>query len=67
MRRRTQKIRTQPNFKHPNIPSLELRGWLSSENTYIGIYDETRCLCFLSGYKLYRLAKAIVNHFENPA
>lgn len=61
---RNQKIRTSFDHVHPSFPSLHLGGWLSTEDTYLGLYDDSRCYGFLGGQKLYRLAKAIVRRFE---
>ena len=45
----------------------ELGGWLSGKRSYIGVYHKKTgaCVANLGGYKLYRLAKAIINHWES--
>jgi hypothetical protein len=68
-----QQIRTTPEMTRGG--RFKLGGWLSGPNTYIWFgerdivradltVDYGRCLGTLGGQRLYRLAKAIVRHFE---
>jgi hypothetical protein len=60
-------IKTKVNY---HKDGFRLGGWLTGKYTYLwfGIKEGSDQKCFgtLSGYKLYRLAKAIVRHFESP-
>ena len=55
-------IKTKLDFPQ----KYELGGWYDRSNTYIGVWEKDTGLCVanLGGYKLYRLAKAIVKQFE---
>ena len=55
-------IKTKLDF--PN--DYELGGWLAKERTYIGIWNKKNgeCVANLGGYKLYRLAKAIIRQMD---
>lgn len=44
--------------------NLKLGGWLDGSRSYLWVGTEKRCMGILSGYKLYRLAQAIVKHWE---
>lgn len=63
---RDRKIRT--NLDKISNPKVKFSGWFSGKGTYLRISMDDgwdRFLGCLSGQKLYRLAKAIVRHFEN--
>jgi hypothetical protein len=57
----SRKIKTQPTLW---TEGFNMWGWLCGKETYIAFGIENKGLGELSGYKLYRLAKAIVNEFE---
>lgn len=46
-------------------PTFELAGWFQGKDTYLWFGLNQICLGTLSGAKLYRLAKAIVKHYES--
>ncbi len=46
-------------------PTFELSGWFQGKHTYLWFGLNQVCLGTLSGGKLYRLAKAIVKHYES--
>lgn len=47
------------------IGKIILGGWFQGKDTYLWIGDENdRRLAFIDGQRLYRLAKAIVRHYE---
>lgn len=63
---------TQMGLKHfiisPNPeedPQFELAGWFRGKDSYLWFGLNNICLGTLSGGKLYRLAKAIVKHYES--
>jgi hypothetical protein len=59
---KARQIKTQADHGKKNII---LSGWLDGKGTYLWIGDKNdNHLDTLSGYKLYRLAKAIVKQFE---
>lgn len=59
-----QRIRTKVSMVSGE-QRLKLGGWLSGRNTYLWFGDRTdSCLGVLGDRRLYRLAKAIVRHFE---
>jgi len=65
-RSRSRPIRTKMQGVHCTHPG-QLAGWLQGEDTYLwfGEAGEAgRCMGFLGGQPLYRLAKAIVRQFE---
>jgi hypothetical protein len=58
---KSQKIRTRPeNTSH----KFELSGWLSGRQSCLWFGIDGGCVGTLAGQKLYRLAKAIVKHYE---
>ena len=60
---RSQKIRAKPRIAAGS--DFELSGWLNGRLTYLWFGTKERgCMGFIDGRKLYRLAKAIVRHFE---
>ena len=60
---KAQRIRTTVD-RSKKSPPLEIKGWLDGSRNYLwfGIHDEW--IGTLSNQKLYRLALAIVNRFE---
>jgi hypothetical protein len=63
---KTQQIRTKPDKPFGRHSAIRLSGWLQGRDTYlwIGSVDD-RPLATISGQRLYRLAKAIVRHYES--
>ena len=58
------KIRTSLDESALVAPA-KLGGWLQGKQTYLWIGDNAgRCIGLVSGYRLYRLAKAIVAQWE---
>ena len=45
--------------------TTEFSRWYDGKGTYLWIGSNNKCIGTLSGHKLYRLAKTIVNEFEN--
>ncbi len=45
--------------------SLEIRGWLHGDLTYLWFGIDGECIGTIAKQKLYRLAKAIVKQFES--
>lgn len=62
----TKKIKTQLQHTNPSSP-VRLGGWFQGKRTYLWFGESGRCLGLLSGHALYRLAKAIVRHYESEA
>lgn len=73
---RADKIKTKPDrpvdLSHfivsPNPdedPKFELGGWFQGKKSYLWFGLNNICLGTLSDGKLYRLAKAIVKHYES--
>ena len=65
---RAKHISTRVN-KSGVVNPLRLGGWLQGKKAYLWFGDNCRadggfCIGTLGGYKLYRLAKAIVRHYE---
>ena len=61
---RTQKIRARARMAK-GAADIEIGGWLNGRGTYIWFGDKDgKCLGWLDGGKLYRLAKAITRHYE---
>jgi len=58
------KIKTQFNFPR-GTEKGEIGGWLQGKDTYLWFGASGRCEGVLSGYKLLRLAKAIVRQIES--
>ncbi len=67
-RLRHQRIRTKFSTVSTRHPGAVLSGWLCGSDSYLwlGLADDDM-LALLSGQRLYRLAKAIVRHFEEGA
>lgn len=64
-RLRKQRIRATP--RRPDGGRFRLGGWLSGRDSYLWFGEEGdggAFYGFLGGQQLYRLAKAIVRHFE---
>ena len=59
---RIQRIRIKPDSG-----KVEISGWLSNhkKGTYLWLGLGGHCIGHVGGYKLYRLAKAIVNRYES--
>ena len=60
-----QQIRVKPDdSRNMPRPKIEIGGWLHGTGTYLWLGVDGSCVGTLSGYRLYRLAKAIVRHYE---
>ena len=64
-RLKTQRIRTKPSKVSSSSPNLELGGWFQGKDTYLWIGYKDSFLGYVAGRKLYRLAKAIVERYED--
>ena len=62
---RSRRISIRPN-KQTSPSPISLGGWFQGKGTYLWIGDAEGRHCYgvISGHRLYRLAKAIVRHFE---
>lgn len=54
-----QKIRTKADSG-----GVEIGGWLAGRHTYLWLGLDGRHIGTVGGQKLYRLAKAIIRHYE---
>lgn len=54
-----QKIRTKPDSGQ-----VDIGGWLAGRQSYLWIGLSGQHIGTIGGHKLYRLAKAIVKHYE---
>ncbi len=61
MKPRPRSIRVKPDC---SVDEFELGGWLDGRSTYLWFGKGDVCYGHLDGDKLYRLAQAIVRHFE---
>jgi len=57
---RSRRIRTKCDKKY----ALKVGGWLDGKRSYLWLGKEGKCLGIIGDGKLYRLAKAIVRHWE---
>jgi len=51
----------------PGTKNLIMSGWFNGKHTYLHFSSEHSLLGYYDGQGLYRLAKAIVKQFEEPA
>jgi hypothetical protein len=61
---RLQAIRIHADQSEAFPPQVELGGWFQGVETYLWFGLRNECIGVLSGNRLYRLAKAIVRHYE---
>lgn len=65
---RSRKIRVHKRYVHDPSGKLVLGGWLSGEQTYLWLGAEGengKCLGYVQGKGLLRLARNIVREFES--
>ena len=68
MKEPVRKIKIKTDHYSKRKPDVSIGGWFQGKATYlwIGDHNAQHCLGVISGHKLYRLAKAIVKHYERP-
>lgn len=63
--KKNQKIRARLGGVMPDVLG-QLGGWFSGPGTYLWVGDhDGKCIGWIEGRPLYRLAKAIVRHMES--
>ncbi len=61
---KSQKVRTKLSYFYRNAPKIKIGGWFRGKDTYLTITAGDIFCGFIADQKLYRLAKAIIRHYE---